>query len=292
MCRLYGFIATQPAKVECGLVRAQNALLTQSRHDSLGRRHPDGWGLAYYANGDPIVERRSLAAYGDLRFPATAELVEARLVIAHVRAASVGRPSITNTHPFSFGRWAFAHNGTIPRFETVGPRLERTKELAELLTYRRGTTDSELMFLWLLGRIRQLAPDGLERDVPLETIVGAVRNCVTTIESACRDGDVDDPLCLNFILSDGKRLIVLRQGNTAFWVARDDRGPCEVCEVCHCPICASRAGARHEPKLDYRAVVVASEPITGETWRSLPERHLLTVDAGVQRIEVSNLYPE
>jgi len=97
MCRLYGFIATEPTKVECSLIRAQNALLKQSRLDSRGFTHPDGWGIAYYVNALPVVERRSRAAYQDLRFDAAAKLVHARIVVAHVRAASVGVPSTANT---------------------------------------------------------------------------------------------------------------------------------------------------------------------------------------------------
>ena len=31
MCRLYGFRATEPTRLECALVRAQNSLVVQSR---------------------------------------------------------------------------------------------------------------------------------------------------------------------------------------------------------------------------------------------------------------------
>ena len=46
MCRLYGFHATEPTKVECSLVHAQNALMSQSRVDSQGLSHGHGWGVA------------------------------------------------------------------------------------------------------------------------------------------------------------------------------------------------------------------------------------------------------
>ena len=36
MCRLYGFRANEPTKVECTLVHAQNALIVQSREDLAG----------------------------------------------------------------------------------------------------------------------------------------------------------------------------------------------------------------------------------------------------------------
>ncbi len=34
MCRLYAMHANEPTRVECGLVIAQNALMTQSQSDS------------------------------------------------------------------------------------------------------------------------------------------------------------------------------------------------------------------------------------------------------------------
>src|SRR5919108_629070 len=46
MCRLYALRANEPTRVECSLVRAQNALMAQSRGDREGLIHGDGWGVA------------------------------------------------------------------------------------------------------------------------------------------------------------------------------------------------------------------------------------------------------
>jgi hypothetical protein len=43
MCRLYGFRATEPTKIECTLVHAQNALIIQSYRDQSGTSHLNGW---------------------------------------------------------------------------------------------------------------------------------------------------------------------------------------------------------------------------------------------------------
>ena len=53
MCRLYGFLANEPAKVDCSLVYAQNALMQQSRVDESGLDHTDGWGIVTYHEGVP-----------------------------------------------------------------------------------------------------------------------------------------------------------------------------------------------------------------------------------------------
>ena len=96
MCRLYGFISNEATKVECSLAYAQNAIMHQSRQDSAGIAHPDGWGIAWYEDGLPRVERSIKSAYEDLWFSTTAEKVYAQTIIAHVRRASVGKVRIEN----------------------------------------------------------------------------------------------------------------------------------------------------------------------------------------------------
>lgn len=82
-----------------------------------GRRNRDGWGLAAITAKKPTIvkepikpeESDTAATLPDRdRFHAT-------LFIGHVRAASRGRVSPANTHPFSGpfagGTFTFAHNG-------------------------------------------------------------------------------------------------------------------------------------------------------------------------------------
>ena len=111
MCRLYGFHATEPTRLECSLVRAQNALIAQSIKDREGLTHGHGWGVAEHPNGVPFVEKQAWAAYDGEHFQKTAARLYSRMAIAHVRRATVGPPGLENTHPFVHGVWLFAHNG-------------------------------------------------------------------------------------------------------------------------------------------------------------------------------------
>jgi len=76
------------------------------------------------------------------------------------------------------------------------------------------------------------------------------------------------PPLLNLMLSDTEHLAVSRWGNTFFWTERDGVPDCEVCGTNHCP----------EAPETYRAVVVASEPITDEAWTEVPEGTIIAVD--------------
>jgi glutamine amidotransferase len=269
MCRLYGLHATEPTKVECTLVLAQNALLLQSRLDRLGRTHPDGWGIAFYRDGAPEVERRPAAAFEDVHFSRTAERVRARTVLAHVRQATVGQVSLENTHPFVRGCWSFAHNGTVAGFG----RLERALAAEtgpRLQAGRAGTTDSEQLFLWLLA---QMEGAGISPDEPCadpETLAGVVGRAIAELARRCAgvSGPGDRPPRLNVLLTDGRVLVAVRWNHDLFWVARDGVHDCEICGIPHID---------HAPGAAYRAAVVASEPISHEPWQELPDRSVLLI---------------
>ncbi len=271
MCRLYGFRSNEPTKVECGLVLAQNALLAQSRLDAKGEAHPDGWGIGVYDDGNPRLERRATAAFEDLHFSTTAERVFASTVIAHVRQATIGSLTVDNVHPFVHGSWTFAHNGTLTGFELLRPRLEA--EIEPLLRRWSGTTDSELVFYWILSRMTRQGID-LERPIAEpERLAGLLAEAVRELAVLSAAVDPPEPAKLNFLLTDGHSLAASRHGRTLYWVERRGVHDCEICGIPH---------VHHQDGTDYRAVVVASEAISDEAWREVPEGRVLLVDSEIE----------
>ena len=91
MCRLYTMHANEPTRVECGLVKSQNALMAQSQGDMDGYSHAHGWGVADYDDGRPLIEKQTWAAFhgehfakkaGQLRIDAALP-VRIALILAH-----------------------------------------------------------------------------------------------------------------------------------------------------------------------------------------------------------------
>lgn len=262
MCRLYGFLATEETRLDCSLVEAQNALLVQSDRDLGGVRHPDGWGIAQWQDGHPRVAKNTHPAFADSHFVEVASTVASHAVIAHVRAATVGRVAIENTHPFEHGPWAFAHHGTIPGIEHVRTRLD-----IGLYGPPWGDTDSELAFRWILNRMSRY---GLHPDLPsdhLGPIVALIEDSVSELVAISLAAEVESPT-LNFVVSDGRRLVASRWGSSLYWTFRRGVADCAICGSSHCP---------HADET-YKAVVVASEPITNEEWLEVPEGTVLGVD--------------
>jgi len=266
---LYGFVASEPTKVECTLVHAQNALMVQSRADLAGKSHANGWGLATYEDHLPHIERQSWAAYHGEHFRQAAARIFSRHVLAHVRRATVGKASLENTHPFVEGNWAFIHNGTIPEFDRLRPRF-----LSALSSARRdairGETDSEHFFHYLRS-VQENQPDL----PPLACLRVALRQVVGwcgEIEPRARIG-------LNVILTNGSELVGSRIGRGLCFVERDGVHDCEIGGFPH---------VHHDPHRVYRAVIVASEPISHECWQEVPENSVYRVADGL-RLEIEAL---
>ncbi len=261
MCRFFGLLGTGPGKVDWHLVRAKNALVAKSRQDQAGNSHRDGWGIGYYVGRFPIVAWSASPAAEDNKFLITARAIASHAVIAHVRDASVGLPSLANTHPFTHGPWLFAHNGTVRNFAQVAPTL--IAEIDPSLQVRRlGDTDSELVFYWLLSRLMRAGINPGQACGDLPQLARIVAAAVPELARRCEPQSPDEPTRLNFLLTDGTVLLASRWRHSVFWAER--------------LLAVPRRHHRHH------AVIVASEAIDDDPWQEIPDASLLTVNASLQ----------
>ncbi len=270
MCRLYAFAATEPTKVECTLVHAQNALLTQSRQDLSGYDHTNGWGIVTYEESQPHLEKQSWAAYHGEHFQRAAAKTYSKMVLAHIRRATVGASILENTHPFASGKWAFAHNGTVPGFKKVRPQLLKLisqKRAADI----QGETDSEHVFAYLLTLI-----DRAEYDDP-ETVLA---KAAAQIAKLATSANPRAKLGLNLMLTDGEQFFGTCLGRTLYYVERRGLYDCEICGFPH---------IHHDPRIEYWGMVVASEPITHETWTKVPDGSVWSVSPNRQSYQIRSL---
>jgi predicted glutamine amidotransferase len=179
MCRLFAAAASDPIDVSFELLRSQNSIIRQSE------KHDSGWGSAFYgSDGIPEIHRFPLAAHASESFD-EATSGRSRLIMVHVRRATIGDLKLENTHPFSEGRFTFCHNGTILK----AARLVRLADRRP-----KGDTDSERFFNLLMT--------GFDPD----DVVGSLRRTVQRISDVCRFS------ALNFLFCDGRRLYAYRLG--------------------------------------------------------------------------------
>ena len=106
----FGFVSNDSSMTACALSAFRGAL---TRPDGA----PNGWGMAYYQAGQPLLRKQPKQYEGSLDLAAMASNLRTNLIVGHVRAATVGSQRTENTHPFRYRSWIFAHAGTLDRFE-------------------------------------------------------------------------------------------------------------------------------------------------------------------------------
>jgi predicted glutamine amidotransferase len=97
-----------------------------------GRQNVHGWGIGFFRQQQPVVEKSGEKVYQDGRlhgsFQRLARVVSSPIILAHIRYKSSGRVDECHAHPFVLDfwgqSWIFAHNGKAPAVEAyVSPNL-------------------------------------------------------------------------------------------------------------------------------------------------------------------------
>lgn len=205
MCRLAAYQGP-PIPLENIIVAPRHSLLSQSQHATEAKLavNGDGFGIAWYGQDpEPGLYRDVLPAWSDGNLVHLCRMIRSPLFLAHVRASTVGETSRTNCHPFTYGRWSFCHNGQIPHFPAIRRRLEAALP-DPIYAARRGTTDSEMIFLSLLA-------NGLEAD-PERALALTLRQI----------GTGPAPVKITCVLSDGASVYGFRYASdgpapTLYW---------------------------------------------------------------------------
>jgi len=286
MCRLYALQATHPTRAACELLDAQNDLLDQSQEDTRGLSNPHGWGMASLTGGTAHCVRQVDPATESTRYREQALQLEGTTLLAHIRRATVGDPSLNNTHPFRNDSAFLIHNGHVPAFDKVRPRLlDRLSN--EHRHGIRGMTDSEHIFALLL-QLKDENPDAPIHEITRRAIhllqswcdeeaPAEVHTGVSAVPFDDRDTVADavihETLALNLIWTDGTDLGGARLNRSLWALLRTESYICPTCGDDHTD--APESGA-------YRATVLASERITDEDWTAIPNGSVFHVgDDGV-----------
>jgi glutamine amidotransferase len=247
---------------------SQNALMSQSWTDGRGETNLDGWGISRYEGDFPKLQKNHVPAYRDELFSEAVEQIYSHTVIAHIRQATVGNYSVENTHPFTYHRWSFAHNGTLRDFQNLEPELVREVD-PDLREQRRGQTDSELIFLWLLTRMRRIDGQGEYPQPRLSHMMDLLRNSLIELDRRSGNGASTKRSELNFLLTDGHLLFATRFGIDLFVQQQSAPRQCDIC---------GRDHLLGEAPPDLKSVTIASEPVNERPWLALPPRSVTGID--------------
>jgi predicted glutamine amidotransferase len=246
MCRWIAYRG-QPIALEHYVTAPAHSLIEQSMRalEATASTNGDGFGLGWYGeHEEPGLYREVRPAWSDENLRHLCRHIHSHLFFAHVRA-STGTPTTRpNCHPFAYGRWMFMHNGQIGDWSLIRRKVEALIP-DDLYQARIGTTDSEAVFLAILGAQADRDP------------VTATLNTLATLTDLVRASGTREPLRFTSALANGKDLYAFRyvhNGNANTLYYREANG----------------------------SVVMASEPLDTERdcWKPVPPGHVAIARAG------------
>jgi glutamine amidotransferase len=173
------------------------------RRQRYGTVNADGFGVGWYADGDPVPARyrRAGPIWADLSFTDLARVVRSEALLAAVRdATEPGADNEAAAAPFASGRWLFSHNGAVKGWPGSLAGLAASLPATELLSLE-ARNDSAL--IWALVLHRLWAGDSLG-----QALADTVR------DTAAAAGDSR----LNLLLTDGRAIAATAWGDTLWYL--------------------------------------------------------------------------
>ncbi len=274
MCR-FVFYRGAPIRLSALITDPVHSIIHQSYH-SKEREEPlngDGFGIAWYAPEEtnrPAIFKDVSPAWNNQNLANLASVVRSPCFIAHIRAATPGLPvSRLNCHPFSWDRFAFAHNGEIGGFHSMRRQIQSGLN-DEAFGVLRGSTDSEHLFALFANQYLRSASGSR-----LEAMAAAVMQAIKTVETARNEHGITAPSLLNLVLTDGELSVITR------YISPGERKPHSLylhtgaAYECVDGICHMRDRSESG-----NTVLVASEPLSHDDgWKRVTENSMLLIDS-------------
>ncbi len=251
-----------------------HSIIHQSYH-SKEREEPlngDGFGVGWYAPEEtdrPVVFKDVTPAWNNQNLANLAPVVRSPCIVAHIRAATPGLPvSQLNCHPFSWGKFAFAHNGEVGGFRAIRRQIqsELSEEAFNLL---RGSTDSEHLFALFANNFGHYSGSST-----LDAMASALGDAITTVEALKNEQGIDTASMLNVVLTDGESAVVTRYASSgqqkphSLYLHQGSAYEC-VDGVCH----------MRDRSESGNTVLVASEPLSHDDgWKRVDANCMLLID--------------
>jgi glutamine amidotransferase len=204
MCRHLAYLGP-PATLRSVIIDPPHGLYRQAwapRRQRHGTVNADGFGVGWYAPGDPdpVRYRRAEPIWGDESFADVARVTRSAAVLAAVRCATAGTAlGPASVAPFTSGPWLFSHNGVIAGWPSSVAGLAAALP-ADVLLGLEARVDSAL--LWAL--VRHRLDRGLAPAKALADTVAALRESGVTGR-------------FNFLLTDGQLIAATAVGDTLFF---------------------------------------------------------------------------
>ncbi|MFD0003984.1 ergothioneine biosynthesis protein EgtC [Streptomyces sp. NPDC127178] len=217
MCRHLAYLGPEEP-LGTLLVEPPHGLYRQSwapRRQRYGTVNADGFGVGWYAEGDPVPARyrRAGPIWADPSFADLARVVRSGALLAAVRDATLpGADQEAAAAPFAAGPWLFSHNGAVKGWPGSLASLVPTLPALDVLSME-ARNDSALVWALVLARLRGGDDEGQ-----------ALADTVLEVAEAAPGSR------LNLLLTNGETIAATAWGDTLFHLTRPGGGTVVVSE--------------------------------------------------------------
>ncbi|WP_020116955.1 ergothioneine biosynthesis protein EgtC [Streptomyces canus] len=211
MCRHLAYLGPEEPLGRL-LTEPAHSLYRQSwapRRQRHGTVNADGFGVGWYAEGDPAPARyrRAGPIWADLSFADLARVVRSTAILAAVRDATLaGADAEAAAAPYASGPWLFSHNGAVKGWPGSLAPLAASLPAAELLSME-ARNDSAFVWALVLNRLRGGDEQGQ-----------ALADTVLEVAEAAPDSR------LNLLLTNGESIAATAWGDTLWYLRRPGTG--------------------------------------------------------------------
>lgn len=213
MCRHLAYLGP-PVTLRAAIIDPPYGLYRQAWAPRMmrnsGTMNVDGFGVGWYADGDPVPARYRHAGpiWADPSFADLTRVTRSGALLAAVRDASAGtEPGASACSPYGADHWLFSHNGTLTGWPGSAAGLAATLSPLELLSLD-ARVDSALLWALILARLQRGAG-------PAE----AIADTTGVLDAAGVTGR------FNFLLTDGQVIAASAAGDSLWYRPSGPSGP-------------------------------------------------------------------
>jgi glutamine amidotransferase len=206
MCRHVAYLGP-PTALRAVLIDPPHGLYRQAWAPRLMRHgtvNADGFGVGWYADGDPTPARyrRAVPIWADESLPDLARVTRSTAVLAAVRNATEGMAAGERAAaPFASGPWLFSHNGALAGWPGSAATVASAAG-AGVATVLSLEAMVDAAFLWALV---------LQRLRAGRSLAAALSETIGAVEAAGATGR------FNFLLTDGQSIAATACGDTLWY---------------------------------------------------------------------------
>lgn len=288
MCRFVAYLGTPILASEL-LTKPKNSLIHQSYH-ALETDMPlngDGFGLGWYnkrIREEPGILKSVTPAWNNQNLKRNAGILESNCFFAHIRAATEGRVTEENSHPFRYNQYMMMHNGSVSEFGEI--KRDLINRLSNTYyQWIKGQTDSEHVFALFMQNVSDMSGGKQGKDLPLTFLAKCFKKTFADVEELKKARSLKGTSVYNLVITDGYRLMATRYSTNpkkdtrTLYYAQGEKYVCEG-NVCRMIVDGDT------PK----SVLVVSEKLDEfvEEWKMVPENHALLIEKNLT-VEVVNL---